>query len=177
MSSSPIHLTGPAEVKPEREGLPFVPVLIALLVIGLIAAFAYQMMAPNAVGTASIVKLHAIEMPPGDRVLVEVEFSIKNTSDKPLKYHSTELKLATDKEEFKDEPASSGEVPRIYASYPTLKQSNASPLRQDTMIAPGQTVQGVGIVAFPVSKAAFDGRKSFEAAVYFYDQSPIRAKK
>lgn len=178
MSSSPMHLTGPqTDEKPEREGLPFVPVLIALGVIGLIAIAGYQVFAPHPVGTASIEKLNAVEMPGGDRVVVEVELAVQNTTDKPLKYHSSEIKLLTDKEEFKDSPASSFEMPRIYQSYPALKQSSEAPLKQDTMVAPGQTVRGTAIVAFPVSKAAFDARKQIAAAVYFYDKEPIHTKK
>lgn len=178
MSSSPMHLSDPQHVeKPEREGLAIVPVLIVLGVIALIVVAGYSVLRPRSVGTASIEKVNAVEMPPGDRIVVEIELAMTNTTDKPLKYHSTEIKLTTANQEFRDEPASSGEVPRIHLSYPALKQSSEAPLRQDTMVSPGATVKGVVIVAFPVKKADFDARKSLEATVFFYDQSPIRTKK
>ncbi len=177
MSSSPIHLTGPQDgnEKPQREGLPFVPVLLALGVIALVAITAYQVLAPHPVGTVAITKINAVEMPTGDRVVVEVELAIQNTTDKPVRYHSVEIKLVTDKE-FKDVPASSFEMPRIYQSYPALKQSTEAPLKQDTIVAPGATLRGSAVVAFPVSKAAFDARKQLAAILYFYDKAPIFTK-
>jgi len=178
MSSSPMHLSDPQHVeKPEREGLAIVPVLVVVGVLALAGLAAYSVLKPSAVATASIEKVNAVEMPPGDRVVVEIELAMTNTTDKPLKYHSTEIKLATANQEFRDEPASSGEVPRIRQSYPALKVSDEAPLRQDTMVNPGATVKGVVIVAFPVKKADFDARKSLEAGVFFYDQSPVRTKK
>ena len=177
MSSSPMHLTGPAAGKPEREGLAIVPILIVIAVVGLIALAGYQVLGSHPVGTVTVGSANAVEMPPGDRIVVEVELAVQNTSDKPLKYHSTELKLVTDKQEFKDEPAATPELPRIYASYPALKHSTEAPLKQDMIIAPGATLRGIVIVAYPVNKATFDARKALEAAVYFYDQSPIRSKK
>lgn len=176
MSSSPMHLNDTQPAKEEREGLPIVPVLIFLGVAALIAVTAWQIMGQHPVGTLAITKANALEMPGGQRVVVEVELAIQNTTDKPLKYHSTALKLVTD-QEYKDEPASYVETPRIYQSYPALKQSNEAPLKQDTIIGAGETLRGVAIVAFPVSKAAFDGRKSLDADAYFYDQSPIHTKK
>lgn len=177
MSSSPMHLTGPPAGKPEREGLAIIPILIVLLVAGLIGLMAWQLLGNHGVGTVSVTKATAVEMPPGDRVVVEVELAIQNTTDKPLKYHSTELKLTTDKQEFKDEPAPATETKRIYQSYPALKQSAEAPLQQDMLVQPGATLKGIAIVAYPVNKATFDGRKSLDATVYFFDESPIRTKK
>lgn len=180
MSSSPMHLTGPRNGNeiPEREGLPFVPILMAIGVIALIAVAAYQVLVPNPVGTVSIEKVNAVEMSTGDRVVVEVELAVSNITDKPLKYHSTEIKLVTDQNPkgIKDSPASTFEMPRIYQSYPSLKQSTEPPLKQDTMVAPGATIRGSAIVAFPVSKAAFDARKNLSAILYFYDKEPIFTK-
>jgi hypothetical protein len=177
MSSSPMHLTGPPDAKPEREGLAFVPILMALGVLALVGITVFQVLAPHPVGTASIDKVNAVEMPTADRVVVELELSMTNTSDKPLKYHSTEIKLVTPNQEFKDEPAPAGEAPRIYQSYPALKQSNEPHLRQGTTVEPGATLRGSSIVAFPVSKAGFDARKHIEANVYFFEKPPIHAKK
>lgn len=178
MSSSPMHLSDPQHVeKPEREGLAVVPVLVVVGVLALAGLAGYSILKPSAVGTASIEKVNAVEMPPGDRIVVEIELALTNTTDKPLKYHSTEIKLATASQEFRDEPAPSGDVARIRQSYPALKISDEAPLRQDAMVNPGATIKGVVVVAFPVKKADFDARKSLEAAVFFYDQSPIRTKK
>ena len=176
MSSSPMHLTDPASDKPEREGLPIVPVLVGLGVIALIAVTAWQIMGQHPVGTVAISKANAMEMPGGQRIVVEVELALQNTTDKPLKYHSAVIKLVTDKE-YKDEPASWVELPRIYQSYPALKQSSEEALKQDLIVGPGETLRGVAIVAFPVSKTAFDSRKSLDADAYFYDHSPVHTKK
>lgn len=177
MSSSPIHLTGSDPGKPEREGMAIVPILIVALIAGLIGVTAWQVLGQHPVGTVTITRATAVDMPPGDRVVVELELAIQNTSDRPLKYHSAELKLTTDKQEFKDEPAAATEAPRIYQSYPALKQSPESPLMQDMIVQPGATLKGIVIVAYPVNKVAFDARKGLEATVYFFDQSPIRTKK
>ncbi|HUR37050.1 MAG TPA: hypothetical protein VM009_04480 [Terriglobales bacterium] len=178
MSSSPMHLTGPQDpnAKPEREGMAIVPILMAIGVATLVAITAFQVLGKHPVGTAFIDRVNAVEMPGGDRVVVEMELSMTNTTDKPLKYHSAEIKL-TANQEFKDEPAASPEVPRIYQSYPALKQSNEPPLKQSTILEPGATLRGVVIVAFPVSKATFDARKQIEAAIYFFEKPPIHAKK
>jgi hypothetical protein len=174
---SSINLTGtPSNEKPPREGLAIVPILIALGVIALIAVAVWQVLGSHPVGTASIEKVNAVEMPGGERVVVEMEFAMQNTTDKPLKYHSALIKLTTN-QEFKDEPAPSSETPRIYQSYPALKQSTESTLKQGMIVDPGATLRGTAIVAFPVSKAAFDSRKQLDADIYFFEKPPIHAKK
>jgi hypothetical protein len=161
---------------PERDGLPIIPIVIGLVVVGLVAAAAFQVLGMRPVGSAKINSINAIELPSKDRVAVEIDLSVQNTTDKPLRYHSLDVKLVTPQETFKDEPASIVEVPRIYGAYPALRQAKSEPLKGDTVLTPGATVNGAVILAFPVTKQAFESRKSLEVTVFFYDESPIHVK-
>ncbi len=60
---------------------------------------------------------------------------------------------------------------RYFQAYPALAQNKIEPLRRETKIQPGQTIQGMVIVGFPVNQQTFDQRKSLKVLVTFYDHA------
>jgi hypothetical protein len=58
----------------------------------------------------------------------------------------------------------------VYASFPGLKPLASEPLLRETTIAPGQSAQGMVLLHFPVTKAAWDHRRTATLNVDLYHQ-------
>lgn len=62
-------------------------------------------------------------------------------------------KITTSAAEEKD-------LPNIYTSFPGLKPLASSPLRRETLIAPGTSVEGMVLLQFPITLDVWNHRKS-----------------
>ncbi|MFC5863902.1 hypothetical protein ACFPT7_16455 [Acidicapsa dinghuensis] len=102
-----------------------------------------------------------------DQVLVLANLSIRNQSDKPIVLRDV-MTNAT----FEDGPHSSyiaGAVDyqRIFVAYPELKNLQASPIIRETVISPGQTLSGMVVSSFRVTKEQWESRKDLSFTVQF----------
>jgi hypothetical protein len=172
--SSPTHV--PFSDTPERRSpLSIVaPWLIAAIVIAAGAyLFVYFTEAPP-VAQGKITKLFAVEQPGADRVIVGIEMHLKNAYEKDIIVRGVSATLITaDGKDYTDQAAAAGEHQRYYQAIPELKQSDAPPLAFDTKLTPGQETTGLLIVGFPVTKDAFEKRKSLEVKINFYGMKPV----
>jgi hypothetical protein len=150
------------------------PWLIAAIVIAAGAyLFVYFTEAPP-VAQGKITKIFAVQQEGADQVIVGIEMHLKNAYDKDIIVRGLNAKLITaDGKDYTDQAAAAGEHERYYKAIPELKQSEAPPLLFDTKLTPGQEIDGLMIVGFPVTKDAFDKRKSFEVKIDFYGMKPV----
>jgi hypothetical protein len=58
----------------------------------------------------------------------------------------------------------------VYTSFPALKPLSSDPLLRETMIAPGQFAQGMLLLHFPITKAAWDHRRNATLNIDLYHQ-------
>jgi hypothetical protein len=69
------------------------------------------------------------------------------------------------------------DVPNLYTSFPALKtlaDQQATPLLlRETQIEPGQSAEGLVLLHFPVTQAAWDARKSATLSIALYHQQPL----
>jgi hypothetical protein len=155
-----------------KRNLP--PVRILLICIAAVAVvvgiFAFKERAkPQGAGT--IIFVSAAEVPGQDMILAAITMTLKNTADKPLWVRTLKAQLTTeDGKTFEDEAASAVDLDRYLQGFPVLKESTEPPLSPEAKLAAGAEQKGTIVVAFKVSKEAFDRRKSLTVSIQPYDQ-------
>ncbi len=185
----PLHAKVPAEIdrahmpmgedfdKPRWTLPPWQPVVIALVVVGIIVGILSWLIRAKPPASGAVGDVIAVTAPPGDNVLVAINVTLHNTSDKPLWIHTIKAQIATDKGDFSDEAASFVDFQRYFDAFPDLKSHAQEPLKPDTKMAPGTDAGGTFIVSFPVPKDEFDKRKSLTVTIQPYDRPPVILKK
>ena len=149
--------------------LPPVGIVVgALLVIAAIIALLAVTNAPKPAMTGSLGDINAAETQ-DKNVMVAINVSVQNTSEKPVALEKFIAKIVTDKGEFSDDNvASASDFPRYLQAFPALQAGAQTPLQVESKIQPGASAAGTIIVTFPVDKATFDGRKSLAVTVQPY---------
>ena len=147
-------------------------VVIALLVIAAIIAVVAVVNIPKPALSGSVGDVAAAETQ-DHSVLVAINLSLKNLSEKPVVLQELKATLTTDKGEFSDTAASAADFDRYFQAFPVLKTNAQPALLPEAKLQPGEQVSGTMIVSFPVDKAGFDGRKSLAISVVPYYVKPI----
>ncbi len=159
--------------KPKWTLPPWQPVVVALVIVAIVAgivAFLTRSRPPASGGIDDVV---AVSVAPGDNVLVAINVSLHNTTEKPLWIHTLHATLNTAKGDFSDNAASAVDFDRYYQGFPDLKQHALEPLKTETKIPPGGQASGTMIFGFPVTKDEFDQRKSITITVQPYDAPAV----
>jgi len=164
---------------------PVVPVLIALgivaLVVGLYAVHGTKFV-PRPTGkllsvTVAEQKHESAIAPSESRILVAVQVSVNNPTDRPVHIQGASAEVKTDAPEaLKDDAAAASDFNRYVSAFPELKQVAATPLKLETKIMPGETANGTVMFGFPLSKEAFDKKRSMKVWIKLYDYDPIEMK-
>lgn len=137
----------------------------------MIIAVAAILQRPKPQGAGSVDFISATEVPDQNLLLAAVSVTVKNHSNKPLWIRSLKARLTTNDGKTLDDDAASGvELDRYGQAFPVLKQNAQAPLLPETKIMPGVERKGTIIASFPVTKQAFDERKSLAVTIQFYDQ-------
>jgi hypothetical protein len=63
--------------------------------------------------------------------------------------------------------ASSADFDKLFQAYPQLAPLRMDPLRRDIQIQPGQSVDGLVVFSYPVSREEWDSRKSMQVTISF----------
>jgi hypothetical protein len=129
-------------------------------------------------GAGSVSNVAAIEVPDQNLVLAAITFTLHNTAEKSLWVRSLKAELGTaDGQSYECQAASAVDFDRYYQLFPSLKEGSAPPLPPETKLTPGTETKGTIVVSFPVTKDAFDRRKSLAVVIQPYDQPlPITLK-
>jgi len=129
-------------------------------------------------GAGSINNVAAAEVPDQNMVLAAITFTLHNTAEKSLWVRSLKAQLATaDGQSYESQAASAVDFDRYYQLFPALKEGSAPALSPETKLTTGTETKGTIVVSFPVTKDAFDHRKSLAVVIQPYDQPlPITLK-
>jgi hypothetical protein len=146
-------------------------VLLCIAAVALIVGiFAFKERAKPQ-GAGSIDFVTAAEVPGQNLVLSAVTITLHNSGEKTLWIHTLKARLTTaEGKTFDDEAASGVDLDRYAQSFPVLKENAQPPLLPETKIAAGGEHKGTIVVSFPVTKQAFDERKSLTVTIQPYDQ-------
>ena len=154
---------------------PVVPILIAVAAVGILIAIVALSNRPKPYSTGNISKLLVVEN--GDNVLVAVHVNLKNAKNDYLWIKEINGEVETsDGKKYTDTAAPAVDVDRYLQAAPQLAEGKIAPLAREIKIPVGKSESGMVIFAFPVNKAAFDARKSFDVRVDFHDHSSLVMK-
>lgn len=160
-----------------KRNLPPPKVLVIGLVLVLVIALIVVFGASRPKGTASIDDVTAVEIPNQNSVLVAINITVHNASDKAMWIHSMKASVKTDSGELSDDAAAPVDFDRYFQAFPALKEHAIAPLTVETKIPAGAETKGTVIVSFPVTLAAFNARKSLTVTIQPYDQRALQITK
>jgi hypothetical protein len=180
------HLPMTEEMDSAKWSLPpIVPVLIALALVAIAVAI-YTVhgikFVPRPNGkitgmTAAEQKMESAIDPAQSRVLVAVQVSISNPGEKPVYVQGANAEVQADAPKpLKDDAAAASDFDRYVTAFPELKSVATTPLKPETKIMPGETTSGTLLFGFPLSKDAFNKKKSMKVWLKLYDHEAIELK-
>ena len=108
-----------------------------------------------------------------DQLLVFAQVHVRNLSPDPLTITEMvgDIMLPTEARNGEGEPTSRAaslyDFDRLFSAYPKLAPLRMDPLQRDTVIAPGQTAEGLLVFNYHMSKEAWEQRKGFSVTVSF----------
>jgi hypothetical protein len=62
---------------------------------------------------------------------------------------------------------------RVFQAYPSLNSLRADPIPRDLTLTPGQSVEGLAIFNFPISKEQWDKLQAAKVAISFMHQKDL----
>jgi preprotein translocase subunit Sec61beta len=160
---------------------PILPVAAAALIVAAVIA-AYTLHAAHPLAQGRILGVYAVEQADHQHVLAEVQLEVTNLTSKPLWVRQVTVQLkpvgdAPGKPPQEDRGAPAPDFDRYLQAFPELAAHKMDALSSDTKIGPGQALQGMVMVAFPMSKDAFDHRQWLHVKVEPYDHLPFTITK
>ncbi len=148
-------------------GIVLICIVVVAIVVGI---FAFKGRA-RPQGSGSIDFVSAVEVPNQNMSLVAITVKLHNTAEKPLWIRTLKAQLQTsDGKDYEDEAASAVDLDRYYQNFPALKESSEAAIPPETKIPGGESRKGTIMVSYPISKEAFDQRKSLAVTIQPYDQ-------
>jgi len=109
-----------------------------------------------------------------DQLLILAKIKVRNQTDIPLFMQdiSAAIKLPDGSEQV-NVTASDKDMDRVFQAYPTLSYLRAASIPRDTTLSPGQSVQGLTIFNFPITKEQWDGLQTAKVEVSFMHQKNL----
>lgn len=143
-----------------------------LVVVAIAAAYALTHRA-HPLSSGSISDIVSVEVPGQDMVMVAVNISLQNNSDKPSFIHTIQASIDTGSDKLTDDAAPAVDAQRYFEAFPALKAQALDVLTAETQLTPGKKIAGTVVVSFPVKADAFAARKSLTVTVTPYDELPV----
>jgi hypothetical protein len=157
-----------------RKNLPPAGIVAICIAVVLVIAAAYSLThRAHALSSGSIDEVVPLAMPGQDMVMVAINVTVQNNSDKPSWIHTIQASLDTGSNKFTDEAAPAVDAQRYFQAFPDLKQHALPILTTETRLNPGDKTSGTVVVSFPVTAEAFAGRKSLSVTVAPYNEVPV----
>jgi hypothetical protein len=109
-----------------------------------------------------------------DQLLILAKIKVRNQTDIPLFMQdiSAAIKLPDGSEQV-NVTASDKDMDRVFQAYPTLSYLRAASIPRDTTLTPGQSVQGLAIFNFPITKEQWDTLQTAKVVVSFMHQKNL----
>lgn len=150
------------------------PVLIAFLLLGIVLALVIRHAPTQTVDLTithtSVYPTHTVFKSDSlvvgsdkteDNLYVLATLRVEDPLHLPLFLKDFTATLTTaDDQQITTSAAEDKDLPNIYTSFPGLKPLASKPLRRETLIAPGTSVQGMVLLQFPVTLDVWNHRKS-----------------
>jgi len=157
-----------------RKSLPPAGIVaICLAVVVAIAAVYALTHRAHPLSSGSIGDIVSVTVPGQDMVMVAVNVSVQNNSEKPSWIHTIQASLDTGNSKLTDDAAPAVDAQRYFEAFPDLKAHALDILTAETRMNPGEKISGTVVVSFPVKADVFAARKSLTVTVAPYDELPV----
>jgi hypothetical protein len=109
-----------------------------------------------------------------DQLLILAKVKITNQTDIPLFMQdiSAAIKMPDGSDQV-NVTASDKDMDRVFQAYPSLSYLRAASIPRDTTLSPGQSVQGLAIFNFPITKEQWDSLQTAKVVVSFMHQKNL----
>lgn len=158
------------------------PVLIAFLLLGFVLAIFIRHTPPQAVDLTithtAVYPAHTVFKSDSlvvgsdkteDDLYVLATLRVEDPLHLPLFLKDFTATLTTaDNQQITTSAAEEKDLPNIYTSFPALKALASPPLRRETLIEPGTSVEGMVLLHFPITEEVWSRRKSAVLNVDLY---------
>ena len=109
-----------------------------------------------------------------DQLFVLAQVHIRNQTNIPLFVHDMWANLTTaNGGEQRSLNASKTDFQQVFLAYPQMLPLKAQPLQRDITLEPGQSVDGLMIFHYPITKDQWEARQSFTAVISFLHQKNL----
>jgi hypothetical protein len=152
---------------------PALPVVIVLVVLAAVVGITAYLLRAKPGASGGITGVYTAELPDKSNTMVLLHVRVANIGNQPLWTRNIKAQLKTDQGEFTDDAASPVDYARYFKAFPDLGQHQIAPLKPEAKISPGAQEEGMVLVVFPVSKDAFDKRKSLAVTIENYDRREL----
>jgi len=152
---------------------PVAPLAIALIVVLVFIVGVAYIFRSKPIAQGQIDQAFAMQQEDRPYSMVLMQVTLHNVGDKPLFIKEIKADILTDQGETSDDAASAVDYSRYLQAFPDLQPYATEPLKVETKIAPGAEVKGSVMVAFPITKDQFYGRKDLNVTIFPYDQKAI----
>ncbi|MCU1224902.1 MAG: hypothetical protein JWQ42_2995 [Edaphobacter sp.] len=176
----------PTFAQPDRRNL-LAPVLIAFVVLGIVIAlllrYTPHKTADLAITHTAVYPAHTVFT--SDSILVNRDrdqddlyvlatLRVEDRLNLPLFLKDFTATLTTaDGEQLTTNAVEKTDLSNLYSTFPALKKLASDPLLRETLINPHQSAEGMVLLHFPVTQAAWDARRSATLNIDFYHQGPL----
>ena len=152
---------------------PVAPLAVALLVVLVFIIGVAYIFRSKPVAQGQIDQAFAMQQENNAYSMVMMQVTLHNIGDKALYIKEIKASIVSDQGESTDDAASAVDYGRYLQAFPDLQTYASDPLKVETKIAPGGEAKGSVLVAFPITKEQFYGRKDLRVTIVPYDQKSI----
>lgn len=157
-----------------RKNLPPAGILAICLVVVAIIVLTYSLThRAHALSSGTVDNVVAVPVPGQDMVMVAVNVSLQNNSEKPSKIHTIQVAIDTPTGKFTDDASPGVDATRYFQAFPALKENFHDFLETETLLNPGSKISGTIVVSYPITADAFNARKSLTVTISPYDEVPV----
>jgi hypothetical protein len=109
-----------------------------------------------------------------DQLFVMAQVKIRNQTDIPLFLHDMWSNLVTTNgDEQRSLAANKTDFQSVFIAYPQLAAFKQEPILRDITLQPGQSVQGLIIFHYPITRDQWDARHDFAGVISFVHQKDL----
>ncbi len=109
-----------------------------------------------------------------DQLLILAQVQIRNQSNIPLFLHDMWSNVTTSNgDEQRSLAANKSDFQSVFVAYPQVDSLKQEPLLRNMTVQPGQTVEGLVIFHYPMTKDEWDASHGFAAVISFMHQKNL----
>jgi hypothetical protein len=109
-----------------------------------------------------------------DQVIVLTKVRVRNQTNIPLFLEDISMTIKSpDGSDQENIGANDKDIDRVFEAYPSLRYLKTDSVQRDITLSPGQSVEGLEVFNFPISKEQWDTLQSAKVVINFMHQKNL----